>query len=234
MAIRIQHTNDMHGTLTPARFERLRELRQGVDLFFDTGDCIKTGNLGIPLKPEPVWPLLRDLRCTASVLGNRETHVMESAFHAKIAGAEHPVMCGNLHRKDGRFPLPRTLEFDVEGVRVGVLAVMVPMVTERMKTQSLSTYLWDPPIPTAISLAQELRPRVDLLIALTHIGHRQDLELAAKATGIDVILGGHSHSVVQTPVQVGQTYVCQGGSHNRFAGIYEWEGGRLTGHLEPL
>lgn len=225
----------MHGTLDQSRFERLRKLRESSDLYFDTGDAIKTGNLGVPIKPEAVWPLLDRLNCTASLLGNRETHVLEGAFNAKIAGAKHPILCANMHRKDGTYPLPRSLILESLGVRVGVLAVMVPMVTEKMATRAASAYLWDQPIPTAQSLAKEMRPQVDLLIAMTHIGHRLDLELAESCPELDVILGGHSHTVLPVPVKVGKTVICQGGSHNRFAGVYEWspESG-LTGGLIEL
>lgn len=235
MPVRILHTNDLHGALTPERAASLSALRQSADLYFDSGDAIRTGNLGIPLKQEPVWGELDRLRCDASVLGNRETHVLESAFHAKIAGAAHPVLCGNLHRKDGTFPLPRTLLLKSGDIRVGIVSVMVPMVTERMRTQAMSAYLWDPPIPTARALGEELRPQVDLLIALTHIGHRQDLELAEQVPIFDAILGGHSHTVLPEPVFVGRTAVCQGGSHARYAGVYEWSPSEgFSGRLTPF
>jgi len=235
MTVRILHTNDLHGKLTPELAARLEPLRRECDLYFDSGDAIQTGNLGIPLRTEPVWALLDRLECDGSVLGNRETHILESAFRAKLNGSLHPVLCGNLHRKDGTFPLPRTLERSVSGLRVGVVGVMVPMVTERMKTKAASAYIWDPPIPTARALAEELRPRVDLLIGLTHIGHRQDLELAEAVPLFDVILGGHSHTIVETPVLVGRTAVCQGGSHARFVGVYDWSSETgLTGGLRPF
>lgn len=225
----------MHGTLTEANLVKLLPLRGGADLYFDTGDCIKTGNLGLPLRREPVWDYLRQLDCTAGVLGNRETHIVEAAFRMKIDGASHPLLCANLHRKDGSHPLPRSLELEVKGIRVGLVGVMVPMVTSKMKTQSASTYLWDTPLSTAAAFARELRPRVDLLVALTHIGHRQDLLLAEECPLFDAILGGHSHTVLQQPVMIGKTAVCQGGSHNRFAGVYEWSAQRgWTGGLVAL
>lgn len=225
----------MHGTLTAPVFEALAGLRKDSDLYFDSGDAIKTGNLGIPLKPEAVWPLLAKLDCTASLLGNRETHVLETAFKAKLAGADHPILCANMRRKDGTFPLPRRLLLEVGGLRVGVMGVMVPMVTERMATKAASAYLWDPPISTAGYLAKELRGSVDLLVCLSHIGHRQDLELAEKCPEIDVILGGHSHTVLPNPVFVGKTAVCQGGSHSRYAGVYEWTPDRgLSGGLAEI
>jgi 2',3'-cyclic-nucleotide 2'-phosphodiesterase (5'-nucleotidase family) len=222
LSVKILHTNDFHGTLSGARFEALLDLRRGVDLYLDSGDVIRTGNLGIPLRREPAWDALKELACTASVLGNRETHVLDRAFRAKIAGAEHPLLCSNLFAKDGSQPLPGHLVLERAGLRVGIVGVMVPMVTRRMKSQAASAYLWEPPIGLAAEWAQRLRPEVDLLIALTHIGHRQDLELAHRCGEFDLILGGHSHTVVEQPVLVGRTFVCQGGSHGRFAGIYEW------------
>jgi 2',3'-cyclic-nucleotide 2'-phosphodiesterase (5'-nucleotidase family) len=213
----------MHGTLSPELVAKLMPLRDSVDLYFDSGDCIKTGNLGVPLRPEPAWERLRDLRCTASVLGNRETHVLESAFKKKLTGASHPLLCANLRRKDGSPPLRAALELTVQGIRVGVVAVMVPMVTAKMRTQGASAYLWHQPISVAKRLAEELRPKTDLLIALTHIGFKQDLKLAEECPLFDAILGGHSHTILQEPIHIGKTSVCQAGSHNRFAGMYTWD-----------
>jgi len=73
------------------------------------------------------------------------------------------------------------------------------------------------------------------VIALTHIGHRNDLELAEKSRDIDIIFGGHSHTVVEQPIKIGNAWVCQGGSHCRYAGVYEWtRANGLTGRLMPL
>lgn len=238
MPLRILHTNDMHGTIPKGeqdpRLAKLRGLRETVDVYFDTGDCIKAGNLGIPLSPEPIWPVLAGLDCTASLLGNRETHILSSAFDAKLVGHTHPILCGNMHRRDGSFPLARGLEFEKNGIKVGVISGMVAMVTPAMKTQGISAYLWDPPIASLMAQAEEMRPRVDLLIALTHIGATQDRLLAAQTDKIDIILGGHSHTVIPSPEKVGRTYIAQGGSHSRFAGVYEWEDGILLGNLVTL
>lgn len=226
------HTNDLHGRLTPERAVRLAKLREGADLYFDSGDAILAGNLAYPLKAEAVWPLLEKLRCTASVPGNRESHPLAPAFRAKLAGVAHPLLCGNLRLKDGTQPFPGTLRLEANGVRVGVAAAIVEMVTPRMKTAVASAYLWDPALSTLRALGEELRPQVDLLIALTHIGHRRDRELAEDDL-FDVILGGHSHTVLMEPERIGKTWVCQGGSHGRYVGVYEWDG-ELRGGLKPL
>lgn len=222
-SIRILHTNDLHGSLDQRRVEVLQAVRQDCDLYFDTGDCIKTGNLGIPLRPEPVWPLLASLDCTASVPGNRESHVLRSVFEAKIAGCQHPILCANLYDKDGQRILAPSFIREAKGLKVGVLGVMVPMVTKRMKSKAISQMIWTAPIPEAVQAAKALRQTCDLVIALTHIGIKQDQALAEATQDIDLILGGHSHTLLDPPVQVGSTWICQAGAHGRFYGQYEWE-----------
>ena len=223
--IRILHTNDLHGTLDQRRVDILKSVRHKCDLYFDTGDCIKTGNLGIPLRPEPVWSYLAELNCTASVPGNRESHVLRSALDAKLAGHQHPILCANLYDKAAEKILPASTTLEVQGLKVGIFGVMVPMVTQKMKSQGLSQMLWTQPIPEAIETAQELRQTCDLVIALTHIGHRQDQALAESTKNIDLILGGHSHTVLEEPTLVNQTWICQTGSHGRYYGQYEWQSG---------
>lgn len=230
----ILHTNDLHGSLTDALADRLRAIPR--DLFFDTGDCIKPGNLAIPAKPDPAWERLARAGCDAGVPGNRESHPLEAGFRAKVAGAEHPLLCANLRAKDGTRPLPATLVVEKAGLRVGLVGVMVPIVTDRMATRGLSAYLWDPPIPAAADAGLEVRGDVDLLIALTHIGFAQDRKLAEAAPHFDLILGGHSHTVLEQPAMVNGVAIAQGGSHARFVGRYVWRQGYglVEAMLEPL
>lgn len=141
-----------------------------------------------------------------------------------------------MRRKDGTKPLEGTLQIECKGVRLGIFGVMVPMVTEKMASRAASSFLWDQPIPVAVEKARELRKQVDLVIALTHIGVREDRRLAEASNDIDLILGGHSHTVLEEPEIVQGTYICQGGSHGRFAGCYQWTVGHgLTAYqLAPL
>src|SRR5687768_7218309 len=125
----ILHTNDFHGTLDEKRASFIKRLKsESGALYFDSGDCIKAGNLAIPIKPEPAWALLHEAGCDASTLGNRESHLLEKGFLSKIAGAEHPLICANLRFKASlQPPLLPGLMLEQEGVKVGVVGVMVPM-----------------------------------------------------------------------------------------------------------
>ncbi len=228
------HTNDMHGTLTDEVFASLAALRKEVDLYVDSGDSIRTGNLGIPLAPDPVWSKFQRLQLDVSVLGNRETHPVRAAFEKKIEGASHKIVVANMALANGEPVFAHGWTTESHGLRIGFFGVMVPMATEAKRDKALWTHRWTQPIPVAVECAKQMRPSVDLLCAITHIGHQRDIELARAAPEIDIIFGGHSHTVLKEPYREGNTYICQGGSHNRFAGVYEWNDGVLTGGLRPL
>ncbi len=150
---------------------------------------------------------------------------------AKLKGARHPLLAANLAPKSGASPVEDHLLIQKNGLKIGVFGVMVPMVTAKMATQAASAYLWTDPIESARKQVEVLRRQVDVLIALTHIGHRRDQLLAEKCPGIDIILGGHSHTVLEQPECVERTWIAQAGSHGRFWGEYEWDGETLSGRL---
>lgn len=233
MAIKILHTNDFHGKLTAETLPQLVTLREMCDLYFDCGDSIKSGNLAIPIKPDPVWPLLQKAGVTATVPGNRESHILNSVVQTKLSGATHPILCSNWFRRDGTLFLQNELLLEKNGIKIGVFGVMVPMVTDRMASRHTSQFLWTQPIPAAQAQAQKIRPQVDLLICLSHIGLTQDRRLAEASPEIDLILGGHSHSVLAEPVIIGNTAICQTGSHARFMGKYIWDGSLQSYELIP-
>ncbi|MFN3729908.1 MAG: metallophosphoesterase [Fimbriimonadaceae bacterium] len=222
----ILHTNDFHGMAKGERLERLREARKRANLYFDCGDAIQAGNLAIPLSPDPVWPALGELRCSASVPGNRESHILELGLNAKLNGLRHPILCANWHDREGNLIFPPTMSAFVNRHRIGVFGVMLPMVTPNMRTSAASAFLWSSPIIAAQTVMAELTEEPEVLIALTHLGLRSDRELADACPEIDLILGGHSHDILDPPEVRGKTVIGQVGSHARFAGLYTWEYGR--------
>ena len=44
--------------------------------------------------------------------------------------------------------------------------------------------------------------KCDYVIALTHIGYEEDLALTAATRGVDLIIGGHSHTFIKKPARV--------------------------------
>lgn len=72
--------------------------------------------------------------------------------------------------------------------------------------------------------------KVDAVLLLSHNGMDVDLKLAGRVTGIDVILGGHTHDAVPVPVGVnnagGKTLVTNAGSNGKFLGVLDLDLGK--------
>jgi sulfur-oxidizing protein SoxB len=69
--------------------------------------------------------------------------------------------------------------------------------------------------------------KVDAVVLLSHNGMDVDLKLASRVSGIDVVLGGHTHDAVPQPIQVtnagGTTLVTNAGSSGKFLGVFDLE-----------
>jgi len=66
-----------------------------------------------------------------------------------------------------------------------------------------------------------LNPQTDLLIALTHQGVKEDSDLAMNVQGLDLIVGGHSHSRLKHPLKVNGTLIVQTGSNCENLGVLD-------------
>lgn len=67
--------------------------------------------------------------------------------------------------------------------------------------------------------------RADAIVLLSHNGLDIDLKLAARVTGIDLILGGHTHDAIPKPFWIanaqGKTCVTNAGSHGKFLAVVD-------------
>lgn len=158
----------------------------------------------------------------------------------RIAEANFPILAQNVIDMDfGDRVLTPSLVKEVDGLRVAVVGQAYPfsiLTTEdreanpewRMGYQDL-----------------ELQEEVDrvraeegaeIVILLSHMGYLQDKAMAQRLTGIDVIVGGHTHDILWQPEQVGQTLLLQGGSHGKFLGELDLqiEDGRVAGYQHRL
>ena len=78
--------------------------------------------------------------------------------------------------------------------------------------------------------AHRTTDKVDAVVLLSHNGMDVDLKLASRVSGIDVILGGHTHDAVPQPIAVtnagGVTLVTNAGSNGRFLAVLDLELGK--------
>ncbi|MGJ0489890.1 thiosulfohydrolase SoxB [Methylobacter sp.] len=65
----------------------------------------------------------------------------------------------------------------------------------------------------------------DVIVLLSHNGAPVDLKLASRVSGLDVILGGHTHDALPKPIPVksagGTTWVTNAGSHGKFLAVLD-------------
>jgi S-sulfosulfanyl-L-cysteine sulfohydrolase len=67
--------------------------------------------------------------------------------------------------------------------------------------------------------------KVDAVVLLSHNGMDVDLKLASRVSGIDIVLGGHTHDAVPQPISIanagGKTLVTNAGSNGKFLGVVD-------------
>lgn len=212
----ILHTNDLHNHLKAPAAERIRSLKEAEHnvLLLDAGDAISAGNIYFRPGGEPILELMSSAGYDAMVMGNREFHFLQIGLKAKLASASFSILSANLRGAKSDIDLPVKSHIIKEldnGVRVGIIGLSVPMITEKMLSRKVSSYVFDDPVEAAERLVPRLAGQVDLLVALTHIGLKNDRRLAEAVPDIDLIVGGHSHDVLEQPEKVGWTDIVQAG-----------------------
>lgn len=218
----ILHTNDTHGRMRPPVSDALRALAAAHPgaILLDAGDAVSAGNLGVRPGGEPALETMSELGYAAMCLGNRETHPRRELFPLKIRSARFPVLCANIRAKgDAPLPVRPFVTLERGEARVGIFGVTVPMFTRRQWSQPFCDYWFEDPVRVARETAEALRPQVEVLIALTHVGFRADCLLAEACPQVDLVIGGHSHTRLDAPVWVGEVPVVQAYAFGFYAGV---------------
>lgn len=161
--------------------------------------------------------------------------------------SQFPWVCANLvDAKTGKLYLQPYVVRNIGGVQVAFLGLITdlpqlhPDKYPAFRDLGLKVL---PGIDVAAKMVPELRKQADIVVVLSHLGRSLDVALAQKVPGIDVILGGHSHSLLRTPQMVkigepsaysiGVVPVVQAGSWGRWLGrtnvvFHRGENGRYT------
>lgn len=240
----ILHTNDLHNCLSDAQSLCIRQWKAsfGVDcLLLDAGDAIGAGNITYRPAGEPILTRMTQAGYDAMVVGNREFHFTQHGFASKVSKAGFPVLCANVRVQDQICKIPVTASISIvkpSGYRVGLIGLTVPMITQKMFCRHASCYVFTDPLETAALIVPELRSQCDLVICISHLGITRDRALASAISGIDVIVGGHSHTELPRGERQGDTVIVQTGSHAKHIGIVSVDIGKgvsgITAKLEPL
>ena len=116
---------------------------------------------------------------------------------------------------------------EVGGVRVAVIGQAFPYVPIAHPKRFTPDWTFGIREQELQKLVNELRGarRADLVVLLSHNGMDVDLKLASRVTGMDIILGGHTHDAVPGAIVVGnakgKTVVTNAGSNGKFLAVLD-------------
>jgi len=231
--IRILHVNDFHGFAEPYKPLGSDELLGGIaylagkadelrkekpSLLFPAGDMIQGNNWANLSQGESVIELMNKMGFDAMVLGNHEFDFGQDVLRERISEAKFPVLGANV---EGLGNLKPYIIKDLKGVRVGIIGVVTEDVTISTHPRNLAGLKFMSPIDTSEKYIAELKNKADLIIILSHMGYPIDRILAERVKGIDVIVGGHSHTKIEKPVKVGNTIIVQAWEHAKVLGVLD-------------
>ncbi|MBI3669020.1 MAG: bifunctional metallophosphatase/5'-nucleotidase [Acidobacteria bacterium] len=134
-----------------------------------------------------------------AVLGNHEFDFGDEVLLERIKESGFTWLAANVIDKKTGKPFPGTKRYVIRefgGVKVGLLGLVTPDTKKTSKPGPDVEFL--DPLKTAARLVPQMRARgAAVIVAVTHLTLGEDKKLARAAT-IDVIIGGHEHSVLQS------------------------------------
>lgn len=216
----ILHTNDTHSCIEPEKdggagvlnrallIEQIRD-SLGADnvLLFDCGD-FSQGSLYYNLfKGGAEIELMNAMGYDACTIGNHEFDYGMDNMARIFRMAEFPVVCANYDFTgticEGVVK-PWTV-IERAGLRVGVFGLSPDPEGLVLKDNYDGVRYISPDVAAANAVASLEKEGCDVIVCLSHLGWKIDNEynderLVAETSGIDVILGGHSHDTFDTPL----------------------------------
>ncbi len=233
LQIRILHINDFHGFAEPHKpigsdemlggiaylASRVEELRkEKSSLLLAAGDMIQGNNWANLFQGESVTELMNEMRFDAMVVGNHEFDFGQDVLRKRISEAKFPVLGANV---EGFNRLKPYAIKELNGIKIGIIGVVTEEVPETTHPKNVTGLRFFSPIHTVKRYVRELKDKTDMIVVLSHIGHPVDRLIAEQIEGVDLIVGGHSHTKITKPVKVGDTLIVQAWEHGKALGVLD-------------
>jgi 2',3'-cyclic-nucleotide 2'-phosphodiesterase (5'-nucleotidase family) len=172
--------------------------------------------LSPPLTTHPFIAVMNPLNYDAMVLGNHEFNFGSDVFKGIFQQANFHILGANV-TDSGAYGLntvgpggegvkPYLLKsLGAEAIKVAIIGITNHRVPNYELPSNIPGLTFTNPLTEAQVLSTSLRPTNDIVIALTHIGFTEnpssvevdsnvDTNMAATVTGLDAIIGSHSHT----------------------------------------
>ena len=210
----ILSTNDMHASLdNMARLATaVKECRDTVfTIVVDAGDRW-TGNAYVDLAEGrlPIIRLMNAVGYDVATLGNHDFDPGQQVLAGAIDAAEFEVVCANMRSEGGVLDgvAPNYQIVTPEGVEIDFVGVVTSYANGHPDGNDVNFEGLKFNDPQVVAERECEESKGDVKVLLSHMGDDRDLDLAARYGGYDLILGGHTHRLLDTVVNgtvVGQT-----------------------------
>ena len=268
----ILHTNDMHSRIEPfpdsaaqwaglggmarraTMIQQIRAQEPNV-LLLDSGDIFQGTPYFNFFGGELEYKLMSQMGYDASTLGNHDFDNGLDGLLRQLPHAKFPFLIANYDFSQtelaGRFQPWKV--FSKAGLRVGVFGLGIEL-KGLVADKNFGTTQYLDPAAKAREMVTQLRgpEKCDFVICLSHLGYKysnvadaekiDDRKLAAQVAGIDLILGGHTHTFMDAPEAIispdgHKTLINQVGWSGINLGRLDFEfvrGGRRSGLVQAV
>ncbi len=231
----IVHTNDVHGHLADnlgyaAAAAVIDDLRKdGSVILLDAGDTLHGTQEAIEYQGASIVEIMNLMDYDAMVCGNHEFDYTLDTLRKRESEMAFPILSANARYEDGTAAFAEHIIIERGGFTVGIFGLTTP------STATSTLYGRDLPFSFAageelVAVAQnqvnELKAAgCDIIICLCHLGldaldvpSTSDV-LAETVDGINLIIDGHSHTVLEEGYRVSNTLIVSTGSHLTNLGV---------------
>jgi 2',3'-cyclic-nucleotide 2'-phosphodiesterase (5'-nucleotidase family) len=220
MKLKILHTNDLH-----SRFEEFARIASAIEeqrdektLILDAGDNADFSRLETEGTNGRISSaLLNRMGYTARVFGNNEGFAGKENTRITAETSDCPVITCNMYDLEGKKLgfLKDAITLNVSGIRILIIGVTAPL---NVFYRLFGIEVKDPEQEVQRVLAEHENTSYDLTILVSHLGLTGEKNIASKFPNINVIIGGHSHTILDKPLVENRTIICQAGHFGEYLG----------------
>ncbi|OZH54997.1 5'-nucleotidase [Hydrocoleum sp. CS-953] len=230
----ILHSNDMHGdflaetqgaeghliggmSLISGYLKKVRQEEENV-LFVISGDMVQGSMIDTEYKGISTIEIMNYLAPDVVTIGNHELDYGFSHLLFLEKMANFPIINANLYiKKYNKRLMNPYLILNVDGFNIMFMGIVTEEVLKSLKLDtSIGEFvkLQDAATEVGKICNAYKNEDIDLTVLLTHIGFEEDQKLAAMLKpewGVDMIIGGHSHTFLDQPAKVNDILITQAG-----------------------
>ena len=232
--IMILHTNDIHGRVQANRSElglaRISTIVNSVrdqyayTFLVDGGDTFHGTTFATVSEGLSVVRAMNAVGYDLMVTGNHDFNYGQQRLLELSQFANFPVLAANVvYTQTGEHLLNPYVIQNFGGVKVGFFGMASPETTYKTHPRNVEGLTFIDPIESAREMVALLDPLVDVIVMLAHVGIDEETEVttidvARAVPRIDIIIDGHSHTLLPEGLRVGNTLIAQTGEYGQRVG----------------